>query len=374
MKRSEHLFRVLLIEVLLSAVLALGLFSMLSPAEASDLKADEEVIFFPTAAYLNAENNRWVVPVHGWVFEPEEDSIWMSVLVEELLRWLELRSELADEEIFRRRARLFLVDNERGKTYDLRSAGHAFTTLSSGPEGHFRQTVEIDRDRAARHQEGNWLPFEVVSRISGGRKRGGQVQLIPPKGLSVISDLDDTIKESGVLDKEELLVNTFLKEFRPVEGMPEVYQSWAKEGAVFHYVSGSPWQLYPFLADFMSREGFPSGSFDLRGFRVKDRTFFNLFASPEETKIPAIEAIFSRYPDRQFILVGDSGEKDPEVYGEIARNHPEQVVRIFIRNVPGGDVSMERLDQAFRDVAQDRWRLFKNGGQLNGITAEETGL
>ncbi|MCJ7501176.1 App1 family protein, partial [bacterium] len=330
MKRSEHIFRVLLISVLLSAAFALGLFPMLSPAGASDLKADEEVIFFPTAAYLNAENNRWVVPVHGWVFEPEEDSIWRSVFVETLLQWLELQPDLVDDEIFRRRARMFLVDNERGKTFDLRSADLAFTTLSSGPEGHFGQTVEIDRDRAVRHQEGSWLPFEVVSRIIGGRKRGGRVQLIPPRGLSVISDLDDTIKISGVLDKEELLANTFLKEFRSVPGMPEVYQSWAKEGAVFHYVSASPWQLYPPLADFMSREGFPSGSFTLRSFRIKDRTFFNIFASPEETKIPVIESIVSRYPDRRFILVGDSGEKDPEVYGEIARFHPDQVVRIFI--------------------------------------------
>lgn len=371
MKRSEHIFRVLLISVLLSAAFALGLFPMLSPAGASDLKADEEVIFFPTAAYLNAENNRWVVPVHGWVFEPEEDSIWRSVFVETLLQWLELRPDLVDDEIFRRRARMFLVDNERGKTFDLRSADLAFTTLSSGPEGHFGQTVEIDRDRAARHQEGSWLPFEVVSRIIGGRKRGGRVQLIPPRGLSVISDLDDTIKISGVLDKEELLANTFLKEFRPVPEMSDTFRTWAEKGAVFHYVSASPWQLYPPLADFMSREGFPSGSFTLRSFRIKDRTFFNIFASPEETKIPVIESIVSGYPDRRFILVGDSGEKDPEVYGEIARSHPDQVVRIFIRDVTGSDVSKERLENAFRDVERNRWRVFKDAGELRGVMIED---
>ena len=371
MKRSEHIFRVLLISVLLSAAFALGLFPMLSPAGASDLKADEEVIFFPTAAYLNAENNRWVVPVHGWVFEPEEDSIWRSVFVETLLQWLELRPDLVDDEIFRRRARMFLVDNERGKTFDLRSADLAFTTLSSGPEGHFGQTVEIDRDRAVRHQEGSWLPFEVVSRIIGGRKRGGRVQLIPPRGLSVISDLDDTIKISGVLDKEELLANTFLKEFRPVPEMSDTFRTWAEKGAVFHYVSASPWQLYPPLADFMSREGFPSGSFTLRSFRIKDRTFFNIFASPEETKIPVIESIVSRYPDRRFILVGDSGEKDPEVYGEIARSHPDQVVRIFIRDVTGSDVSKERLENAFRDVERNRWRVFKDAGELRGVMIED---
>ena len=109
---------------------------------------------------------------------------------------------------------------------------------------------------------------------------------------------------------------------------------------------------------------FALGIFALRSFRVKDRTFFNLFASPEETKVPAIEGLFSRYPGRQFILVGDSGEKDPEIYGEIARNHPDQVVRIFIRNTPGSDVSKQRLDQAFRSITPHRWELFISGSEL----------
>ena len=114
----------------------------------------------------------------------------------------------------------------------------------------------------------------------------------------------------------------------------------------------------------MSREGFPPGSFALRSFRVKDMTFFNLFASPEETKVPVIEDLFSRYPGRPFILVGDSGEKDREVYGEIAMNHPDQVVRILIRKVPGSDVSKERLGQAFRSITPDRWELFNSGSKL----------
>jgi len=358
---------------ILSAVLILGTFSTATSARASSLKADEEVIIFPTAAYLDVQNNSWVIPVHGWVYEPEEDSIWRSVLVEEFFRWLELEPEENKEEIFRRRARMFLVDSERGKTFDMRSADLAFSTLASAPNGHFLQTVEINRKRAAIYQKGNWLPIELATETTGGRMFEGQVQLIPPEGLSVISDIDDTIKISGVLNREELLANTFLKEFRPVPGMQEVYQMWAKDGAAFHYVSGSPWQLYPFLAEFMSRKRFPPGSFTLRYFRVKDRTFFNLFASPEESKIPAIETIISRYPGRRFILVGDSGERDPEVYGQIARNHPSQVVRIFIRDVPGGDMSMGRLEKAFSGVMPGRWKVFKDAEDLPG-TAINNGI
>ena len=357
--------------VSLSAFIMLLVFPVVPLAAASDLKADEEIIFFPTSAHLDVENNSWVIPVHGWVFEPEEDSIWRSMLVEELLEWLELVPELKSQELFRLRARMFLVDNERGKSFALRAAGVAFTAMPSDPAGHFKQTVRINRKRAALHLDGGWLPFEVDTGTTRGRKFEGRVQLIPPEGLSVISDIDDTIKISNVLDKRELLANTFLKEYKPVPGMAEGYRSWAKRGAVFHYVSGSPWQLYPFISDFMSREGFPPGSYALRAFRVKDRTFFNLFASPEETKIHAIEALMDQFPGRRFILVGDSGEKDPEVYGEIARNHTKQVERIFIRDVPDGDVSRERLEKAFRGVEPDRWRLFADGGQLPEILIKE---
>jgi phosphatidate phosphatase APP1 len=120
----------------------------------------------------------------------------------------------------------------------------------------------------------------------------------------------------------------------------------------------------------MSRERFPSGSFTLRSFRIKDRTFFSLFTSPEETKIPAIESIVNRFPARRFILVGDSGEKDPEVYGEIARNHPDQIVRIFIRDVTDGDVSIERLEKAFSGVGRDRWKVFRDAEELPGAIIE----
>ena len=227
--------------------------------------------------------------------------------------------------------------------------------------------MEVGRESATKHAEKGWLSVQVESGTAGKRKFSGQAQLVSPEGVSVISDIDDTIKISNVLDKQELLANTFLKKYQPVPGMAEAYRDWAGQGAVFHYVSASPWQLYSPLADFMSREQFPSGSFGLRSFRVKDRTFFNLFASPMESKVPVIESILSRYPGRQFVLVGDSGEKDPEVYGEIARRHKDQLLRIYIRNVPNSDVSKERLEAAFKDVDHEFWNVFTEAGELSAI-------
>lgn len=63
-------------------------------------------------------------------------------------------------------------------------------------------------------------------------------------GVSVISDIDDTIKISNVHNKRLLLKHTFYNYFKPIEGMNEVFQKWREQRCQFHYVSASPYQLY----------------------------------------------------------------------------------------------------------------------------------
>ena len=50
----------------------------------SQIKSDEQVLFFPTAAHWDGDRESWHVPVHGWIFEPEEDSVARSMIVGEL--------------------------------------------------------------------------------------------------------------------------------------------------------------------------------------------------------------------------------------------------------------------------------------------------
>lgn len=95
-----------------------------------------------------------------------------------------------------------------------------------------------------------------MTRPDDGRVFKGSVQLVSPTGISVVSDIDDTIKETHVLNRHELAANTFLREFRGVPGMADLFRRWAAgDHIVFHYVSGSPWQLYPALSDFLRRDG-----------------------------------------------------------------------------------------------------------------------
>ena len=69
------------------------------------------------------------------------------------------------------------------------------------------------------------------------------IYVLASHGVSVISDIDDTIKVSEVLSKRALLKHTFYSYFKPVEGMSELYQKWSEQKCQFHYVSASPWQL-----------------------------------------------------------------------------------------------------------------------------------
>ena len=186
----------------------------------------------------------------------------------------------------------------------------------------------------------------------------------PPSGVGVISDIDDTIKISHVLDKKELMRHTFAKPFEAVPGMAKAYAAWAERGATFHYVSSSPWQLYPLLASFLDAEAFPAGAFHMKSVRLKNRTLLSLFKSSLETKPPIIRSILARYPRHRFVLVGDSGEKDPEVYGLVMREHPGRVLHAYIRRVVGAANGDVRFRKAFEGVDAAKWTVFKDAAEL----------
>lgn len=348
------------------SLLFINLLVCVSLASASPLKSDEEIIFFPTAASFDETTSQWQLPINGWIFERETNSLWRRGAVKMLMEALEIDSPPGDEALFKKRAWLFLADSEGGKDITVRIGLAEYPLPASGANGRIKDSVSIPIKERKEWGEGKWISYSALVPEEDGRRFEGRVQLVGPEGISVISDIDDTIKESNVLDKKELLANTFFRKFRPVSGMSKAYRRWAQEGAVFHYLSSSPWQLYPSLREFMAREGFPAGSFHLQDFRLKDRSFFNLFRSPEESKIARIEEIIRLYPRRSFILVGDSGEKDPEVYGTVARRYPGRISAVFIRRVQGGDNSSERFDKAFEGLPEWLWTLFDAGDELYG--------
>jgi phosphatidate phosphatase APP1 len=324
---------------------------------ASDLKRDEEVVLFPTVACLAADGTRWSVPVHGIVFEPEADSEWRDDTVAWLASAVDVEPGTPEARRFAERTRAFLVDNESGKELLVRVGAVTARLPPSGADGHFRGTLDLPAAEPGA-PAGGWLDVEIVAPRGDGRRFAGRVQLVPPDGVSVVSDIDDTVRISEVGDVAAVLENALLREFRAVPGMAPLYRGLADQGAVFHWVSGSPWQLHEPLAAFFAEEGFPAGSMHLKKVRVKDSSVLELVAAPEGLKEDAIGALLDAFPRRVFVLVGDSGERDPEVYGRLARRRGAQVAAIAIRAMHGATAADPRFAQAFEGLEPAAWRVF----------------
>lgn len=335
------------------------------PPPPSNVKADEEILFFPTYGRYDQEARVWRFDVHGKVFEPEYASTKRDALIAVLQASADASLGSDDTTFLDDRIKPFLVDNERGKSVTIKVAGEQFMAGTSEANGHFSESLALNADLLRVAEEKNRTQnIEAVLGDSDSRSFTGRVHLIAPRGVSVISDIDDTIKHSQVTDKSQLLQNTFMRQFREVEGMSMLYVSLANSNVAFHYVSGSPWQLYQPLEAFMSDAGFPKGSFHLKQFRLKDSSAVDMLSSQKENKLAAIAPLLDSFPERYFILIGDSGEHDPEIYAQIARENPNQIIGIFIRNVTGEKVDNERFSNVFQSVPSDRWALFDDATQI----------
>ncbi|KAF7332304.1 DUF2183 domain-containing protein [Mycena kentingensis (nom. inval.)] len=184
-----------------------------------------------------------------------------------------------------------------------------------------------------------------------------------PDGFGVISDIDDTIKISNTLDKIALIKATLLDDPTPVAGMPELYASLAKSlnDPAFFYITGSPFQLYPFLRGFI-QDSYPAS----RGpIFPKNLTFSDLpdfLASDGQStfnfKSEIIDRIHGIYPGKTFLTIGDSTEKDPEIYGAAIRKYGDFIACAWIRQVEGANNTAERFAAAFEGVDPSKFKIY----------------
>ncbi|KAJ2894578.1 hypothetical protein MKZ38_007401 [Zalerion maritima] len=159
------------------------------------------------------------------------------------------------------------------------------------------------------------------------------IHIIDSTGVSLISDIDDTIKKSNIsLGAKEIFRNTFARDLSSltIPGVADWYNRLCSMGVHMHYCSNSPWQLFPVLATFFKLASLPDGSIHLKHY---PGLLQGIFEPVAERKKPTLERILSDFPQRKFILVGDSGEADLEVYTDIALANPNRILAIFIRDV-----------------------------------------
>ena len=183
--------------------------------------------------------------------------------------------------------------------------------------------------------------------------------------FGVISDIDDTVLQSHVTSRWRMLATLArgnAHSRKPFAGVAALYRALqagiggpgGDEGNPLFYVSSSPWNLHAMLTEFLRVQGLPPGPLMLKDFG--DHTLFGA-SDHGSHKLARIEEVFATYPALPFVLIGDSGEQDPEIYAEVVHRHPGRVRAVYIRSV---DSSPARLAAVDALVAQVR----DSGAQL----------
>lgn len=190
----------------------------------------------------------------------------------------------------------------------------------------------------------------------------GQVIVPPPTAkFGIISDLDDTVIATNVTNKLKMLLTVALNNEHtrvPFEGVSAFYRALRKgltdENNPIFYVSSSPWNLYPFLTEFLKIHDIPRGALFLKDFG--NHTIFN--SSDHAThKTESIEKILDTYPHLPFVLIGDNGESDPQIYAEIVKKYPERIKNIYIRSIRKETENLEKLNELIAEVAKSKVQL-----------------
>ncbi|MEM7152954.1 MAG: App1 family protein [Myxococcota bacterium] len=336
----------------------------LAQVDPSTLASDEVVRFLPTFGVLRGST--WDIPIEAWVFEPEYDSLSRRVVLELFGDAISVPDGWSADAKVRARLQPFVVDNERGEYLALRRGPHAARVGPTTPSGRARGAFELPVDTPVPHGERSWVELEVVVREGDTRRFSAWAQLLADEGVSVISDVDDTIKVTEVHDRKAMFENTFLRDPVAVPKMAAVYERWAEQDVAFHYVSASPLPLLDAMAEFARDEGFPRGSFALRPFRWRAGEMIDLLAPSEAYKKTTIATIIRSFSTRQFVLIGDTGEHDPEIYAAIARQFPGRVRSVYLRDPrPGGTPGLQaRLDAAFEGLDAVPRHVIRDGADL----------
>ena len=177
--------------------------------------------------------------------------------------------------------------------------------------------------------------------------------------FAVISDIDDTVLASDVTSKFRMMLKVVLSNAHtrtPFAGVAAFYralEAGAGEHTPIFYVSNGPWNLHDLLVDFFRLNGIPLGPINLRDWG----THLVLARKPTGThKLVQIARIMAFFPKLPVVLIGDSGEHDPEIFSRIAQDFPGRVDTIYIRcvqGVPGRRESMQSLGAELRAGGTD---------------------
>ena len=164
--------------------------------------------------------------------------------------------------------------------------------------------------------------------------------------FGIVSDIDDTIVRThatSLLKMIPLVLGTTAAARTPFPGVARFYKALERGGMpetgkggggtlnpVF-YVSSSPWNLYDVIVDYMTIQSIPLGPIFLRDFGLTRHGPVGEGHGAHKGR--AIGGLLATYPHLPFVLIGDSGERDPLTYAEVAEANPGRVAAVYLRAV-----------------------------------------
>jgi phosphatidate phosphatase APP1 len=248
------------------------------------------------------------------------------------------RSRLGDSTVdnLRNMFHRFESDEVPGALVAARTALGDQAEVRTDEEGYFQVSLDLTRPLADPRV---WEPVDLrllePPAAAGVTHATGQVLVPRDPQYAVISDLDDTVLRSHATSLWQMAKLTLLHNAHtrlPFEGVAGFYQALqrGRDGEAYNpvfYVSNSPWNLYDLLEDFLNLHGIPRGPLLLRDWSLRT------LRAGETHKLAAIEALLDAYPDLLVVLIGDSGERDPEIYRRVALGHPGRVLAVYVRDV-----------------------------------------
>lgn len=232
--------------------------------------------------------------------------------------------------------RRFRSDEVPGALLRLHHGGRSFDAAADD-EGYFH--VELD---GAYDSDELWhrVDVELVQPPSERPAAVAEV-LVPPQHaeFGIVSDLDDTVIRTGATSLVTMIRTVALNSVRtrlPFPGVTEFYDA-LQRGArgepvnPIFYVSSGPWNLYDLYADFLDLQQIPRGPIFLSDYGIDDTKLIHL--PHEDHKLARIRLLLDTYPSLRFVLIGDSGQRDPEIYLQLIEAAPERFIVAYIRDV-----------------------------------------
>ena len=223
---------------------------------------------------------------------------------------------------------------------------------------------------------------EVVMYVPGGRAVATNVYVVPQdQRIGVICDVDDTVMVTMLPRPLLAAWNSFvLNEHAriPTPGMSVLMDRIQRSHpqAPFMYLSTGAWNITPTLRRFLTRNGYPRGTFLLTDWGPTPDRWFR---SGRKHKVESLKRLAAEFPQMRWIMIGDDGQHDPEIYNGFALRYPQNTAAVVIRNLTVGesvlsDPTRRWGDKRAEQLTRSEWWVEANDGDTLSRALRERGL